>query len=164
MWPLDQSVGMALLHSNLSLLLLQSPHYVMGLQSCFPLAPWMPNDPLSQSFLYQRGCVKNKCTYECTQVERVRCHRGSTCVSHDDQISQKSAAVACFTLLVWLPSLCRSNVSAQSQLYTRADPVWASLFQQSAFHMVPGLVVGLGYVALLSMAYLLRHLSHLPWR
>jgi len=60
----------------------------MGPQSCLPLAPWVPKDPLSHSFLYQHDCVKNKRAYEHTQVDIVRCHRGSTCVSCDNRISQ----------------------------------------------------------------------------
>ena len=59
-------------------------------------APWLPNDPFCQSFVYQRDCLKNKGAYERTQIERTWCHRGSTHDIRDERISQESAAVSIF--------------------------------------------------------------------
>jgi len=89
-----------LLHSNLSLPFLQSSYCVMGPKSCMLMLPDCQMTHFAKVFVYQRDCLENKSSYERTQIERTRCHRGSTRDSSDDRFSQGSAEVAVFTALV----------------------------------------------------------------
>jgi len=152
------------LHSNLSLPFLQSSYCVMDPKPCMLLLPNCQMTHFTKVY-----CIS-------ATVRKINALMGTPKQKGHDVIAKVHVISAMIefskeawkflVLLRWYDFLCREvALTALSVSYVPALIQFGRVCSNSRpSRWFWGLVVGLGYVALPSLAYLFRHLSHLPWR